>query len=744
LNRGRWWRCLLLLLPSVALAGRGGVSLHMEGPRRAPADGRTPVRLVAQLTPAGRGELVEVEPFTSGGTVGKARPVPGRPSAIEFDFVPPHLIASARVTVGVRARFHGKLLQTVHNVQLDPAVLPPAERATGGPFDLRVPRRILLGAPGRAEISIAPPGNGVAPRAWISSGTLSPWRADGKGRLRATFTAPAQDFPQLTLVAVTAGGALDWTAIPLLGRAAIDLESEPRAQVRVQLGDLEFGPVHTDGRGRARILVAAPPGVPHATTVATDGVGNVKRSSIDLRPPAFSRLLVLCPEGRPSVRVLAVSPAGEPLRQDRLTMRASIGQLSRPRPVAPGVFEADYTAPKRARVGDALVVTASLAGATGPGAECRGAIAAESPAALRIRLDRPAYVAGSGRALEVALQGVYSGRLPALEVPVRAEVDVGTVSEPVRGADGVLRVAWTLPDDFQGRQRARLTARTEVDSPVVAASEVALQPGAVRHLRVSSAQLALTADGTSTTEISVAVSDAHGNPVPGLPLVGSARGRVSAFVPAGPGRYRATYAPVRSLQPGHDQIQVRVPGSAVVGTTRIVWIPARRPRSAAVRLGYLSNLGKVEGPLLSIDASWRLPVWRDRIAVGLESGMYRSDTQFVGLDATGGEEMVTAEVVAIPLLARVVVGFAPGPLVFYAGGGAGAAIARVILSSASAYGHSSFQPYLAASVLAGTELAFGPGRVAVEAGHLWAHSSGAVHTGNLGGFHLTGGYRLDF
>jgi hypothetical protein len=218
------------------------------------------------------------------------------------------------------------------------------------------------------------------------------------------------------------------------------------------------------------------------------------------------------------------------------------------------------------------------------------------------------------------------------------------------------------------------------------------------------------------------------------------------------GAWAVDYVPAIDAQPG-DRITVRaafaddpsveaectsvVPQPTIVEIAPPIVVPPRRRKaiSFAVSLGYLHNLGKVAGPLVSAAVAYRLPALRERVSVGLDLGFYTSeDTR-----AVDGQDVVTS-VTAAPVLATAAYAYPVDPVSIYASAGAGAVIADRELSSMASgrEAHRGLRPAIAAAI--GGRLPAGPGSAAVELGYLYAPVSDPNLEGNAGGFRVTVGY----
>ncbi|RMH38033.1 MAG: hypothetical protein D6689_20390 [Deltaproteobacteria bacterium] len=725
-----------LAAPSAgADAGRSRApALAIDAPAVAIGDGSRELEVVVRATPPAAAAAVAL--VASAGTVGPRRPA--GEGAVAFALRVPRVAAELRLALTARARFGRRSLAATASIAIQP---PPAEsvgrRSTAGPFDLRVPERVRLGRDRAVDLSIAAAG-GEPPDVHASTGSVSAWRAGADGRLHATFTPPDALAPQLALIAVASAdrSRVDWAAIPLVGIGSVRLRSEPRASVVVRVGGVDFGPVRTDGRGRATLAIEAPPGVTAAQTVATDAAGNTRAGTLPLQPPPFARALVLCPARGRDVVWVVVDGAGAPAARADIRATASVGTLSPPRNEAPGLWRAQLSLPSGVAPGARVAIRGQLAGDPHSAFSCDAPVPVASPTAIRVAARAPRYVAGSGRQLAVDVRLDYPTALPPADVAVDVRAEVGDVEGVRQVAPGHFVATWRLPDRFAGRRRARVVATAPGLAPAEAV--VDLVPGAPAHVVARVTRRRLRGDGVAVAQVDVTVTDAYGNPVDGPLPVATARGAVGPFVRRAPGRFAARYRAPVATRAAVDAVHIAV--GAAETEVSIQLLPVRRRWSIAAGAGYVANFGKVAGPAAWLGARARLPVWRRRIAVGVAAAAYASDD--VRAAADGGDDVRT-RVTGLPVMVRAMVEAGGGRMAGYGGVGAGALWTRRELASARAGTVVRTGAHLAASAFAGGEVGVGPGRAFVELGYWLAHVDDGVTAGNPAGLRAVAGYRLD-
>jgi hypothetical protein len=607
--------------------------------------------------------------------------------------------------------------------------------AVAGDLDLRAPDKLVLGKDQKVEITLRKPaGTKLTLRANV--GSLTPLWETPDGRLKAAYTPPKQKFPQVAVIAAVSenGSLLDWIVIPLYGQAQVNTKTERGASVVLKVADTEYGPKKADRKGRAEFSVVVPPGVRRGTTVATDRLGNKKEALLNLKAPSFNRLLGLCPESGDRLVLVAVEPDGKPAERIKLNVEASNGRLATPEILAPGIYRSIFTVAHNATVGDQATLSAAIEGDLASIVTCGVEIHGKPLARLVLKADPPAFTAGSGEVtVTVDLQD-KEGK-PSQPVPVRLSADFGKLSGKKAVSLGKQTWRLALPGEFKDRSQVKITARAKTDPVVSTEATVALKPAPVSRLELEAEDGSLYADGESTTVVSARAVDRFGNPVPGLKLTASARGKIGEFRD-----HRATYTAPDSAGTGRDEIKVQVEDADIQAAASITLRKVRRPLSVCPRIGYTTNLAKISSPFFAADTAIRMPFYPD-LSVGLELGYYWSNSDRM---SAGGEEKVKTSVWVFPILARAAYHLPIEAFDIYLGLGVGTAVVGREISSESAGRSKSGQAHFALSGTAGADVKLGPGRVAAEVGYLYAAGEDGNVKGSVGGLLLTAGYRLEF
>lgn len=177
-------------------------------------------------------------------------------------------------------------------------ILAVATSAQAAPVVEAEPSRLVLGPRARAEITVRNAGTGL--HAAVSMGTLTA-APSGEDFTRFFWTpAPEARAPTLVLFAFWTGESptlADVTvlALPCAGRTELAIETEPSAQVTVEVAGARFGPRRADRQGRLKLPVEVGPHA-HEARVIAELADQSKIRVIPLSLPPSPWLLGLTPE----------------------------------------------------------------------------------------------------------------------------------------------------------------------------------------------------------------------------------------------------------------------------------------------------------------------------------------------------------------------------------------------------------------------------------------------------------------
>ena len=707
-------------------------------------DGSTQVRLrllVRPITAAYR--VTDVHVRVNAGVLRSMRE--GRTAEYELDYLPPRVAIRTNIIFSVIAKIRGERTITDIPLIVDPPDLVRTERASGGAFDLRAPAYLVLGRDLDARISFRKPEQGTADLT-ANVGKIGAIHELPDGRLEATYSPPAEDFPQMAILAVASpmGAPADWLLLPLYGLADVESNTEAGAELTVDVAGTTFGPVQADSRGLARLRIAAPPGVPVGETIVTDRLGNVKKTKLRLDPPPFLRVAALCPARADKILAFAVDENAVPLASaDSLVLSAASGAIGGIQQITPGIFEAAYQAPESAWLGEHVAIHVQLRGVRDAIHSCDITVTGAPPAQAQVSLEAAEYVAGTGLAVPVKVRVLDAQGQPTRRVAVDLQVPQGNVGEAQFDESKAYSFLWKPQDTFGGHRSASVQAHVQW-SPEMLSEPVALplRPAAPARVEVQLEMAQLPADGRSQTVVQAKVFDSFGNPVDDATLSGEAQGQVGTFsFVTERNQYEASYTSPRLHEPSRDQVMVRETRTEAAGETAVELLPSRRGIFLGAQAGYRTNLGKLASPVFTLDFLYRIHDLADeRLSLGVQlAGTYATSEEA----ASGGGEIVKTSSLYLPVTGRVSYDIPAGPVVFYLGAGIGAAFVTRSTSSPSTGKASENALELVYSGFVGADLwRWGGNHLTLETTYNYSKLSGSVK-GNVGGLQVVAGYRYE-
>jgi hypothetical protein len=196
------------------------------------------------------------------------------------------------------------------------ALLAAVTPAQAAPVVEAEPSRLVLGPRARAEITIRDSGPEL--HGAVSMGTLVPGAASGDFTRFMWTPPPEARAPTLVLFAFWSGESptladITLLALPCSGRTELAIETEPSAQVTVEVAGARFGPRRADRQGRLKLPVEVGPHA-HEARVIAELSDQSKIRVLPLTLPPSPWLLAASP-GRSSdgssVHVLLVVPDTE-------------------------------------------------------------------------------------------------------------------------------------------------------------------------------------------------------------------------------------------------------------------------------------------------------------------------------------------------------------------------------------------------------------------------------------------------
>tara|TARA_R110002096_G_scaffold350395_3_gene543562 strand:- start:10918 stop:12876 length:1959 start_codon:yes stop_codon:yes gene_type:complete len=605
-----------------------------------------------------------------------------------------------------------------------------------GMFEMRGPKSMLLGKDASATISVKVGDRKV--RLHASVGTLS-GETVSKGTLSATYTPPTTRFPQFAIIVATTDdlSIVEFITIPLLGQPTIRVASEPRAVVYVGVDGATFGPLNLNRRGRGKIRLIVPPGVAEATVHSSDRLGNETTEPYDLGVPPFQQLVALCPKGSDELVVVAIDGKGRAESSGSLTLNAEIGVLAPPGMRSPGIYSARYEVRDDVAPETTSELSATMKGA-GAVVRCQALVPREAPISLAVSTNRPDFVAGSNAPIEVQVKFSYPRKRAPRHVLPTIFAQMGTFSEPELIGKNTYRIAWALPDAFDGNTEATMRIGVVGDA-LEQQVQVQLVAGELSRIALGASKATMTANRNEGASVRVSSFDRYENPVPSNTVRLSAeKGGLEAVEQDEEGLHARYRTPLRYATT-KDTITARS-DSGVKTSISVLLAPAPRCLLAHARVGYSTNLGRVSALAFAADAAYRFPLGEQGLLLGVESGYFLSTTSEPRSDEV---EDVSMRIAVIPLMARAVYEVNTLPIQLYGGGGAGVLFARASLESPRSGMRVENAPVFAFSTVLGARQPVGIGVLVLEAAYWHGDFDEAGLAGNIGGLRITGGYGFE-
>lgn len=595
-----------------------------------------------------------------------------------------------------------------------------------------------------------PPGTGELPlRLSVNVGAFGEVTRLEAGVYKAVYTPPPTRFPQVALVAAwreTGPNApIHFLRLPLSGTTRVEAQALPGSEVRVQVGQDEFGPAYTNAKGAASVPVEVAPNVPEAVIKVREKTGLLFTRRATVAIPDYNRVtLALVPHavlanGEDWVRVDVFYDAPGGLAPEKVHLKASEGTLSLLGREEPGRLTYKYLAkPGSASREAAFEVTVD------------GDPASRSSAKVSLGLPPPSEVAvlappkpllADGHASALVLVKVFDAHglgLPHQRVEVMAN---GQLLQPVDDkGGGVYEARLVAPASYPAGGLVRLTAavlRPDGQSLGASANFQILPLPVPASVKGQVSPRPVDADGKSRAVLSLDVRDKAGLPLRGAQLIAlTSHGTVSPVIELGEGRYRAEFHAPDAPPPGSEAL-VRVIDSSN-SFEAVVPVPLRKVERLlfGARVGFETNLGEMRGPRAGLDALVPLRLFGAPFALEATASLGGA-SQTLHHPTLGDRR---SDALFVPLALR----FAYSPylsakLSTYAGAGPLVVLARVTNPS---NGYRSQKAAAGAVVYGACALQWGPGQVFGELSWTWAAVDHPDFRLDAGGLGVAIGYRI--
>jgi hypothetical protein len=470
------------------------------------ADGKTPVTLnVLALGTDGQPiNGLRLRPSVQGGTAGEFIEIGG--GLYKVDVTP--TVSSVMGTLSVTLKGKTDDRHTVSETALIP--LRPAPGV--GMSVATNPEVVVLSKTPQATLSFGLPTDTGSLRVAAGTGEVANITNMGGGRYSARFAVPKVNYPHLailTAVDPNNPAAHGWAVIPLFGSVDYPVTSTPNANVILKIGGREFGPIQANAQGKAGIPVEVPPGVSSATLISVVD-GRAVEEAIDLRVPETKRLqLFPLPKSLPAtarvripVRVVVLTPTGQPDTRAVVDIVASAGTMSAVTHEGNGVFMATYAAPES---NTQLPVEVS--------AKIRGSSIQEDKLELSLLPPGPALLSVNAAPEELP-EGATSFKVFAKALDANGK--------GMSGRNIVFRAAGAKLKDLQdmrgGDYRADFAVTSKGKIEVHAHVTTPASDNPLRHVLVLPTKHRVANDGSSPALINILTLDAYGAPLANVPL----------------------------------------------------------------------------------------------------------------------------------------------------------------------------------------------------------------------------------
>lgn len=437
------------------------------------------------------------------------------PGLYSFTVIPPALETESSITVTVR----GKTLdKTSIERSLSVDVEPEASDVVAFTSN---PASITLGRISEATVSFKLEGAsgqdaGVDDlMVSANTGEITNLTPMGDGKFTARFVAPKVNYPHLAIITVAdrrnPGQSFGHGVIPLEGSVDFPVQVGPNANVILNVGDGEFGPVAASPQGRANVPIIVPPGAVTATLTSVSG-GDSKEEIIDLRVPETLRVRLLpTPPTIPSdsrvqvpLRVLVLTPKGGADSAAKLNLSVTAGEVGDPAHIGDGIYEAMYTPPD----GKALMaatVQASIAGSSIQVDSQEISLVPAMPVRLLLTAD-PVELGPDSTALKIFAR-------------VEGGNGAGMGDRKIVFAGSGATLKGVVEDMKAGDYRADFTANGKSNVEIFG---VVTTPGSANRVAgvvVLPAQHFVPNDGSTSALLTVATVDEFGYPVPNVKVI---------------------------------------------------------------------------------------------------------------------------------------------------------------------------------------------------------------------------------
>jgi hypothetical protein len=594
-----------------------------------------------------------------------------------------------------------------------------------------------------------PPGTAELPlRLSVNVGSFGEVTRLEAGVYRATYTPPPTRFPQVALVAAwreTGPEApIQFMRLPLWGTTRVEAMALPGSEVRVEVGEREFGPTLTGAKGSASVPVEVAPNVPEAVIRVKEKAGQLFTRRAVVKVPDYNRVtLALVPHavlanGEDWVRldVFYDAPGGVPVEKVHLTPTEGTATLIGHE--EPGRFTYKYLA-KPGSLSREVSFHVSVEGDAA--SKSTATVSLGLPPAAQIALTAPPKpIIADGHTTAAVQVKVYDAH--GLGLPHQSfEVMAG--GQLLRAVDykgsGLYEARLVAPATYPAGGLVRLTAtllKSDGQALTSSANYQVLPLPLPASLKGQVNPRPLEADGKSKAIVALDVRDRAGLPLKGAQLIALAsHGTVSPVLELGEGRYRIEYHAPDSLPPGSEALLRVVDSSNSFEAVVPVALRKKERLLVGARVGLSSNLGEMTGVRAGLDALVPLRLFGARFAVDATASFATASRTVRG--AVGASR---SDALYFPLALRLAyLPYLSARLSTYLGAGPAVVLARVVND---ANGYRATKAAAGAMVYGSASLSLGPGEAFAELSWTWASVEHPDFRLDAGGLGVEIGYRI--
>lgn len=495
----------------------------------------------------------------------------------------------------------------------------------------------------------------------VNVGSFGDITHTGPGTYRTVYVPPTTRFPQVALVAVwreTGPEApIDFLRIPLYGIAKIPVQSTKRTEIRVQIGNAEFGPEQTDNKGKATITAEVPPGVSDAVVLVKDKANVTASRKVPIEVPPYNRLTAavvphaVVADGRSWARIeVFYDLGGISVPPQQVKVVPDLGAVSF-LSAAEGRYVYRYVPPVGATASE-VAFKLAIENDQDASAHSKLLLGLPPPAQLVVRPPDTLMACDGKSEAPVSILALDDAGMGLAAQPVVVTANGQQLKGLTYQGNGLYQVSFVAPDHYPPGGLVQLVATVQRPKGEVVIGTANYKVKASPSPKSVAAHFSpspVPTDGHTETRLELDVKDGAGMPLPKVQLtLVASHGSVGKLTDLGEGRYEATFVPPPSLP--DDDPELRVVDLAG-GFDRTLKVPVRADPHRlllGIRAGATYSLGDQLGPRVGGDLWSSFQVQNISLGIGL-TGHWAQATQTV----SSGPFVSRSKVSYIPVTLRL-------------------------------------------------------------------------------------------